>query len=566
MAYVEIPAGDVDAKSPVDDKLMEQVNDNLIDLDSRTIAAGAKPFQLELQGKLKFITDWKRSICYGILNEAFQPSRCRFILKKSGLSGTLAFDIRKHTTPKTVITGIDHQYSAATQSIAQKGSSLSTQSIARTGTQILTQSITHAKAAQNIQSIILLGYVDDLGSNCVQYNLDAAISADTVIGDSIVMAGASAGANNGTFTIIDKNRGGGFNVVIANASGVAQTGAAGTTQEKIMSYNFTNPVASDFEAGYQHVFASHTAPANNGTLLVYARNNGGNNVWVKNATGATQAGVAGTLDNNFWRFAMTSAVSTTDYIVGEAAKTASHTTGANNVGALEIIAVNSGGNNVVLYNPAGVAQAGVAGNVNTNRWQYNLPSDPTSQITAGDTVYLSSHTTAANNGTFVAKELTSSAIIVYNTAGVAQAGVAGSSVTTRKLIKFAADQSAVYSTDSWIEMQGCVGSTYNYIQERAPFKVLQVNRGGGANYNVVIDNPTGASQASPSGYVQLEMRSLFTSAPSLAVDVTSIEPNQMLVGTSTAFVVASIAAQTPIALYLTSIPTGDPRDLTVTLL
>lgn len=567
MAFTSVPAGDVDAKSPVDDTLMGLIKTDLDDLDSRVTVSGAKPFQLELQGKLSYMTNHKRSICYGILNEAAQPSRCRFMLKKSGTSGTLAFDIRRHTAPQTPITGIDYQYSAATSSIAQQGTAINTQSIARATTQIATQSITFAKTAKNIQSIILLGNdADGNATNLVQYNLNATIDSDTLIGDSVVIAGATTGANNGTFVIVQKNRSGGNNIVVTNASGVAQTGVAGTVQETIMSYNYSNPIDANFSAGRSHLFSTHTTGANNGTLLVYAINQSGNNIWVKNAGGVVQAGAVGTADTNHWTFVYSSAVSTTDYVVGEAAKTASHSSGGNNAGALEIMAVNSGGNNLILYNTAGVVQGGVAGNANTNRWKYLVPTDPTSQITAGDTVNLTGHTTGANNGVFVAKELTSGTIVVYNTAGVAQGGAVGLSSTTRKLVKFSSDQSANYTTSSYIEMQGCVDQLYNYRWDYSPFRVLQVNRGGGANYNVVIDSPTGVNQSSPAGYVQVEMKSIFNTAPSLAASATSLEGNQNVVGTSTDFVTGVIPTQTPLMLYMTSMQAGDPQDLTFTLL
>ena len=569
MAFVALTTAETDAKSPLDDALTTKIKDNLDDLDSRVVVAGAKTFLLELQGALSYVSDWKRSIAAGILNESAQPSRCRFMLKRSGTSGNLEFDLRRHTQPKTPITGIDYQYSAATSSIAQQGAALNTQSIARSAAQISTQSITHVVTAQNIQSIVLLGYVDSLGSDNVQYNLNSAISADTLITDSIVMAGATAGANNGTFVIVAKNRSGGNNVVIQNASGVTQTGAAGTVQEKIMSYNFTNPVPTDFRGpplSVFHAFAAHTSANNNGNLPIYSLNNGGNNVWVKNSIGATQAGVAGTLNTNFWTYALLSAASVTNYIVGERAKTASHTTPANNVGETEIIAVNSGGNNLILYNPNGVAQAGVAGTINTNRWVYNLPTDPTTQVSVNDTMNLTSHTTPANNGVFTVKEVTVSSVIVVNAAGVVQGGAAGLSSTTRKLVKFLSDQSANYSTLSFIEMFACVDSLYNNFYNLSPFRVLQINRGGGAAFNVVIDAPLALNQVSPAGYVQTEMKSIFTANPTLASDVTGIEPNRNIVGTSTALIAAAIPAQTPIMLYLISVPTGDPRDLTVTLL
>lgn len=573
MAFTALTTAETDAKSPIDDRLFQKIKDDLDDLNSRVITAGAWPFVLEVHGKLANVLR-KRSIAAGLVNADFAPSSCRFMLKLSGTSGSLAFDIRKHTSPLTPITAISHQYTGNTTGIARQGSSKATQSIARAATQISTQSITHAKAANNVQSIIGLGTVSGLGSNLWQYNLASTIDSDTIIGDSIVFASCTTGANNGTFTIVDKNRGGGNNVVITNASGVAQTGVAGTAQVKIMSYNFTNPVDSLFGAGYSHTFASHTNAANNGALLVYAINNGGNNIWVKNSTGAVQASTPGTVDTLFWKFAFTVAASVTDYIVGEAAVTAAHTSGGNNAAALTIVAVNSGGNNVVLYNTAGVAQAGILGNVNTNRWAYTMPSDPTAQVSAGYTVYCSSHSSALNDGLFTVKEVTASVIIVYNTSGLVQGGTAGSVSTTRKLIQFASDQSAVYTTASFIEMQGCVDTKYNYDWSYSPLPVVQVNRGGGANYNVVVDMATdyltvtrysAAAQTSPAGYVQVEMKSIFSSAPTLANSVTSLEANHNIAGSSTSFPGTTVTAQTPLNLYLTTIPSGDPRDLTVIL-
>jgi hypothetical protein len=577
MAFTTIPSTDVDAKSPVDDTLLGFIKADLDDLDSRVVTAGAKPTLWEVQGRLKYLSTWKRSIAAGFLNDASQPTLCRFMVKKSGISGTLAFDLRKHTNLAIPITEVAHQYTANNSSISRKGSALNTQSIARFTTQIATQSITHAKAAQNVQSIILLGtqYISEVSTlNLVQYNLDAAISADTLPGDGITIASCTTGANNGNFTIVEKNRGGGNNVVVANASGVAQTGVAGTVQEKIMSYNYSNPLSTTgFTAGYAHDFLSHTTGANNGDFTVYAINQSGNNAWVKNVNGVLQAGVAGTLDTNFWQFNLSSAASSTDYIVGETVTTASHSTGGNNSGTLPIIAVNSGGNNLILYNTAGATQGGVAGTINTNRWSYNLPTDPTSQVSVGHTINLEGCTSGGNNGLFTVVETSASALTVYNTAGVAQGGAGGTVFSTRKLIKFSSDQSANFTTLSFIEMKGLVSSVYNYddaTSSIAPYSVLEINRGGGANYNVVINAPntpsSAPSQASPAGFVICEMKSIFSSAPSLAASLTSLEPNLNVVGSSTSFVTATIPANTPIMLYITSVMAGEPEDLTVTLL
>lgn len=566
MAFISLSLETTDAKSPIDDDLWKKVKDNFDDLNSRVIAAGAKLVPFQAAGKLSQVSDQRRSVDVIFVNDEFLPSRVRWALKRSGLTGNFAFDIRKHTSPNTSIASIAHQYSASTQSIAQTGTPISTQSISRHVAQIATQSITHAKAAKNIQSIVLLGDLDDIGNSLVQYNLNTTVDADTVIGDGIVFAGCSNAANDGTFTIVEKNRSGGNNVVISNGSGVAQAAAAGTGQLKIMSYNFTNPVDPFFGAGFSHLFSGHTAGANNGTFLVYALNSGGNNLWVKNNAGVTQGGAVGAADSNAWRFVFSLAVDTTNYVVGEKAKTSSHSSGGNNAGALEIIAVNSGGNNLVLYNPNGVVQGGIAGTTNTNRWTYAMPSNPNADISVGDNVFLSGHTTPANDGTFAAKQVTTGAVIIYNEAGVAQGGAAGTLATSRKVISFTSDQSAVYSTLSYIEMRGVVDDSYNTFYTRSPFQVVQVNRGGGANFNVVIENAAGAAQPTPSGFIHSEMRSIFNASPSFPAEAIGLQPEENVQGTSTDLIAAAIPAGTPLMLYITEWQGGDPRDLSVFLI
>jgi hypothetical protein len=131
--------------------------------------------------------------------------------------------------------------------------------------------------------------------------------------------------------------------------------------------------------------------------------------------------------------------------------------------------------------------------------------DPTGSISVGHNLFTTGHTSALNDGTFDVKEINASAgtnLIIYNASGVVQAGVAGNVYTTRKLVKFASDQSATYTTDSYIEMAGTASSEYNYADTIAPFRVVEVNRGGGANYNVVVELATATAQANPAGFVQ----------------------------------------------------------------
>ncbi|NBW80084.1 MAG: hypothetical protein EBR27_13950, partial [Betaproteobacteria bacterium] len=127
---------------------------------------------------------------------------------------------------------------------------------------------------------------------------------------------------------MEVNQSGFASVVISNPSGVAQTGAAGTAQLQLMSYNFTNPVSTEFVAGEQAVFASHTSANNNGTLTIYKINQSGNNIWVKKSNGVTQGAAAGTASVGRWVFVYSSAPATPDFTVGESAKMASHTNAA----------------------------------------------------------------------------------------------------------------------------------------------------------------------------------------------------------------------------------------------
>ena len=323
-----IALSQVDAKSPVDDNLMTSIKYDLEYLDS-LFTGGNYDFSFGIDGQLIGAFGFKRAIEVVPLYKTFTPSFCRFLLRKSGSSGQLSFDIRKHSEVKIPITAIEHQLDLATQSITNIAPALATQSITLATPTISTQSVTYSKSAINVNSIILLG------SNRVRYNLASALDADFAVGDSILISGCTSAANNGTFTIVEINQSGFASVVISNASGVAQTGAAGTIQSLIMSYNFTNPVSSEFVAGEQCVFAAHTSANNNGTKTIYKVNEAGNNIWVKTTNGVVQAGVAGTAQVGRWVYTYTLPVSTTDFVVGEDAKLATHTN-ANNNGNLRI--------------------------------------------------------------------------------------------------------------------------------------------------------------------------------------------------------------------------------------
>jgi len=549
------------AKAPVDQDLMDSIRLNLDYLDAQ-VSGGSFLFTFNANGDLRVIRDFRDAIDTAITFTDFTPNVCRAVLKKSGTGGQLRFDLRKTTKPKTPIIGIDHQYEGATQSIARIGSAISTQSIQRSVAQISTQSISRAKSQLSIQSII------NVGTNLWRYNFSGALlDSDYVVGKSVLVAGATAGGNNGTFAIVSINQSGFPSIVVSNASGVAQTSAAGTVDLQLFSYNYSNPVDPDFAAGEIVLMATHTDALSNGSKEIYKTNQTGNNIWIFDATGVTQGGAAGTADTNRWIFAYSSAVNTAHYVAGETALTASHTSGGNN-GNLRIADVNRAGNNLVLYNPIGVVQGGAAGTSSSNRWVYALSTDPSSQVTVGDLVSFENHTGPTNNLIAEVKIVNDSAsnnLVIFNQGGVAQAGVAGSPRHTRKLVKFSSDQAANYTTDSFIQIQGAAVDAYNTTPYREHYKVLQVNRGGGSNFNVVIDGQDRANQASPAGYIVLEAKSIFTVPPVISNENTGDQQDQIIRFQTTNIVAGLVETTTPLVLYVLEVPFGTPEDLTVIL-
>lgn len=557
---IPIAPSQTDAKSPVDDDLMDAIRVDLEDHETRFAAVKTFAYEFKVNGPLSFLTPtygvWKR-LDGALVASAQTFTRARLFCEVPGTSGTLSVDLRKYRRVDTPITAIAKQYTASINSIAQIAPAIATQSISRATSQISTQSITLWKTPINIQSIILLG------SNQVRINLASNPGSDYRQGDPVTIASATAGANNGDFTILRVNDDGAFNIVITNASGVAQTSAAGTLVLDAWSYNFTNPVNAQFVAGESAIFASHTAGGNNGTLAIYAVNSGGNNIVVKNAAGVAQAGVAGTTDVARWTYTYSSAVPS-DFVAGESAIFASHTTGANN-GTFPIRAVNSGGNNLIVYNTAGVAQGAAAGTANTLRWIYALPSDPSTSFNIGERFVASGTTSGANSGTFVVIEINRSAVnnlVIFNTAGVAQGAAAGTLASERTIVSFASDQSAIYSTASNIEIEGNMPSVAN----KGYFNVLQVNRGGGANYNVVINNAASVAQLSPAGRVVLESKSLLAAPlqlvfPESGTENTSNNKALQYVDTSSMTSAATVLAGEILGIDILSIPSGNISDI-----
>ena len=565
MAFTSIAASAVDAKSPISENLMELIKSNEDDLDARASAVGSFDYQFKINGYLSSLITARKNRLDGVnISKASTLAACRLLLEDAGIGGTLEADIRRATIPNVEITAVQPLFSGAIQSIARAGSAINTQSIARATAQISTQSVALFKTALNINSIVDMGYDSDHGGHIWKINLSGAPDADYTA-QSVKLASTAGGSNDGNFTCVRVKDDGGNNVVIVNAGGVAQNSAAGTLQLNMWKYTFTNPVDAHFAAGEIATMASHTAGGNDGALEIYAINQGGNNIIVKNTAGVAQAGVAGNANCNQWYFAASSAMSTTDYVVGEYTKTTSHSTGGNN-GSLPIREVNVIGNGLTLYNASGAVQGGAAGTMETQRWVYAFSADPSSDVSAADNVIFYGATTTANNGTFAVKQVNRSAgsnLVIHNVDGVAQGGAVGNVTTSKKKVKFATDQSTNITTDSRIFIVNCP----NILE--GDYDVAQVNRGGGSNYNAVISTTGTAEQYGPCGRVAIETKSVFDTRPSVTYATKAYNwQGLQIVASSNAVFNATrkiIPGDTLVFADVLSVPTGS-KNLTIQLL
>lgn len=562
-----IAPSQTDAKSPIDAQLMDAIREDLNYLDSQIGGGGGggTVYNFRANGVLAQLKPLL-SLGYGkrldgaLVMSPTTFSSAKLSLLRGGSSGTVEVDVLRHIPVNQPVSSITAQYLGATQSIGRLGTALNTQSVSIATPVISTQQITKVKPALNIRSIINIGGTRWLYT----FTGSTLLDADYQVGDSILFAGATAPANNGEFVITQVNYDGLPSVVVTNASGVEQVTATGTAILSMYSFVYLATVNPNFAVGESVIFAGHTFAGNNGTRTIYAINLAANNIVVKYAGGQEQAGVAGTATCSRWVYSYAAPVDITHYVVGERALFASHSSGANN-GSFIIRAVNAAGNNLVVTNTAGVSQAGAAGNVNTLRWLYSLPTSPVGSIAIGDFVELVNHTTPANNGLFQVKEVNRFAvnnIEVYNETGAAQAGIAGTVTTALKLVNFDVDYATTYlAGSSKVLLEGLKSQSDNLVDE---FNVVEVNRGGFTNYNIVIYAPYLDLQGGPAGRVATEARSIFTVRPKIEIAQAGRVRNFAFT-TDATFSVGPVPADSLLTMDIIALPDGSPETLVLSL-
>lgn len=555
-----------DAKSPIDQQLMDAIRLNQEFLDAQVGGGSAGGIlNFRVNGLLRLIKPTLSSgggkrLDGGIISNAVTFTQAKLYLEQGGNAGALEVDVLRHKELQHAIENVTAQYEGDTQAVGRLGSSINTQAISIATPVIDTQQITKPKSSVNIETIAALGN----GNFLYVFSGLTPLDADYSIGDPIQFSGCTNALNDGEFAIVNINYDGLPSIIINNPSGVEQDAAAGTGDLSIYEYTFLASVDDDIVAGEEIILAGHTEPNNDGTKTIYKTNQAGNNIWVKHFGGDTQGGVAGTATCTRWVYAFATTPDDTHYIVGEKAEFAGHTSGAND-GKFLIKRINEAGNNLYVTNSAGVSQGGAGGTTDTLRWLYSTADDPSTDVTALDKIIMLGHTNPLNDGTFTVqfvKRFAINNLEVYNEDGIAQVGIAGTYESTLRLINFKEDFATSFIvTTSKVAIEGLTSSS-GLVPER---EVLEINRGGGANFNIVLDAEEIPLQTVTSGRVAREVRTIFNQRPKLDTANEGIVRNLQKDDGAT-FALGGVEANTILTLDIISIPDGDPQTMVLSLL
>lgn len=567
MAYTSVNPADVAARKPVTDILMNVIRTDLDDLNARLIAIGfGGHYDWRFNGRLDLLPTYPTAAAQGVPQKVARRidnilisnpgtyQDAKVLLENPGTGGPLEIDIRKYVQVSEPIQSIQRIFDDTINSITEV-TATATQSITRATAQVNTQSITYFKAAINILSI-----VPNTRAGEMRVNLASAFDAEAVVGDSYTVLSATTPANNGTFVVLRIGDDGENNVVLSNGSAVAQANAVGTAQLAAFSYNLAASANINFQHGENVILAAHTTGANNGLLPIYAVNSGGNNIIVKNATGATQGGIAGTVDCSRLSFNF-AAPATSEFGVGIYIVCSGHSSGSNN-GTFITRGYNAFGGQGLLVSVASIVlQGSPAGTCKSMLKLVNLNIDPLGLIAQGDTIVISGSDNSTFNGTYPAEYVkfggTFNVAVRINTAGTA--GAAGNFFSGQVKVNFSSDQSAQITTDSKIEINGCAYDGLNGVRgNNGYFPVKTVNSGG---FNVVIDNADNQNQVGPQGRVDVESKSIFSSRPILNYAANGWGFSTVNNGVFNSL--AACAEGDKLGIEVLQIPTGKPSGLLV---
>lgn len=584
MPFVVINPNQTDAKSPVDDLLMDTIREDLDYLLAAIAASNAQPFDFRVDGNLMELAysqhsaQTKRrnsnfpwgglSIAHrldGTLISRTQTlTASKLYLERGASGGSLVCDLRKYKQVDHGIQRIDPKFTDAMSGTCFRLlTGVATQSVARATPVINTQSISLWKPTLNVQSIYRI-YPGDRQAYR-QINLDSAPDSDWKIGDRITLSGTTT--EDGTYQIVEVNRDGGFNVVIAGelvgGPFSDQTTAAGTCDLLAWAYNYSNPVDSAFTVGDRVAMAGHTSGGNNFNGInsthptIYAINQGGNNIILKNQNGVAQAGVAGTASCLRWIYTYLAATDTDAFQVGKFAFFTGHSSGGNN-GYRLVVGIDTAGFNITVFNPSGATQAGIAGDVNSCYFIFPTLADQVANVAIGDWFTFGGNTFFQITQVNVLSGLN----LVAYTGNTDYTGNSDVLKSTKVVLKLDADYSAIYSSASRIEVVDTIG--FSLVGMDGIFDVTELNFGGGANYNVVVETNGYVgiltdSMPYPAGRIITESRSVYSVKPRIDFPTISIITQPPLINleiTGTFNAEAVLADNDTLGLCVDQLPTA----------
>jgi len=270
-------------------------------------------------------------------------------------------------------------------------------------------------------------------------------------------------------------------------------------------YNITGGVVldADWIVGKKVKIASMANGGNNGEFTIVESNpEGYPAIIVTNGSGVDETGATGSLNLQMFEYVFTNPIDVQGFKIGEIARFASHANGNNN-GDLEIIRLNDGGNNLIVYNNTAGADADGApsGTCDSLRMVYTFaaPVDDTAYI-IGEFAFFTGHTSGNNNGDFEVREVNEAGnnlIVTNSNTLTVQGGSGGTANCPRWIYAVNTDPTPDIDVGDNVVFSG-MSSGANDGQ----FEVKELNRF--ALNNIIVYNTAGVTQGGAAGQVESE--------------------------------------------------------------
>ena len=487
-----------------------------------------------------------------VLSDAFTPVRARVALGEEGISGTLEVDVTAQTDVGHEIVSIQSQYTSDVSATA-KFPNLTGTGITRSVGDASFISVAYSLTAFTITRIAVvepgnatgertIGTVTTVNRMFVKFNRTTAMPDEYTAGDYVIIGGTSAAANNGTFQILEVDYlGVNGSLLLANPN-CEDALAGGSGNLQLFTFNSSTALNAEFVAGENVIISGFTGNnvGLNGTHVISAVNDGGNNLKAKIQGGSSSSLTTGRASCTRIRYSGTGSISTDAFVAGESIVITGASNAANN-GTFVIARLET--NVVIISNSAAVANSGATFTIASQRLVYSDTSNPATNniLPLGDDAIAISDgpsTNAANvwgdnaGGRVkpvVGRNVTGFGghnVVFYVPNGVADTTADVRIHSAKAQLNLSANYSSIYTANqSLIKLNGigADGSANedNRVTIDKLYTVTEVNRLG--LLNVIISIPwrelhSGIKQSA--GVIASVESSVFATRPTFAVDTT----------------------------------------------